>query len=83
MDYKECECVYVHYTVNKTQERGVRMTRRMKMYHLVGRVVGLQLLVVGVLHEDGMVPYDGCDGGVIVHHRLSRLLSVHLQKSLG
>lgn len=53
------------------------------MYHLVGRVVGLQLLVVGVLHEDGMVSYDGCDGGVIVHHRLSRLLSVHLQKSLG
>lgn len=51
-------------------------------YHLVGRVVGLQLLVVGVLHEDGMVADDGCDGGVIVHHRLSRLLSVHLQKCL-
>lgn len=52
------------------------------MYHLVGRVVSLQLLVVGVLDEDGLTPDDWRDGGVVVHHGLCRLLRVHLQKSL-
>lgn len=52
------------------------------MYHLVGRVVSLQLLVVGVLHKDGMIADEWSDGGVIIHHRLSSFLRVHLQKSL-
>lgn len=30
-------------------------------YHLVWRVVSFQLFVVGVLHEDRMIPDDWCD----------------------
>lgn len=52
-------------------------------HHLVGRVVSFQLFVVGVLNEDWVIADYGLDGGVIVHHRLSRLLCVHLQESLS
>ena len=51
-------------------------------YHLVRRVVGLQLLVGGVLDVDRVVPDQGGDGGVVAHHGLGALLAVQLQERL-
>lgn len=47
-------------------------------YLLIGGVVGLELLVVGELDVDWMVPDDGHHCGVIAHHVLSSFLRVHL-----
>lgn len=47
-------------------------------YLLVGGVVGLQLLVVGELDVDWVVPDDGHHCGVVTHHVLSCFLRVHL-----
>lgn len=47
-------------------------------YLLVRGVVSLQLLVVGELDVDVMVPDEGHHCGVITHHVLSRFLRVHL-----
>ena len=51
-------------------------------HHLVGGVVGLELLVGGVLDVDGVVPDERGDGGVVAHHRLGALLAVELQERL-
>lgn len=51
-------------------------------HHLVGGVVSLELLVVGVLQEDGVVADDGRHRGVIADHGLGRVLSVHLYEGL-
>ena len=52
-------------------------------HHLVGGVVSLELLVVGVLQEDGMVADDGRHRGIIADHGLGRVLRVHLYEGLG
>lgn len=52
------------------------------MYLLVGGVVGLELLVVGELDVDRLLPDDGHHCGVITHHVLSCFLRVHLQEGL-
>lgn len=51
-------------------------------YHLVGRVVGLELLVSGVLHVNGVVSDVGRDRRVVIHHSLSTLLTVEFQECL-
>ena len=51
-------------------------------YHLVGGVVGLQLLVGGVLDVHRVVADQRGDGGVVAHHGLGRLLAVQLQECL-
>lgn len=51
-------------------------------HHLVGGVVRLELLVVGVLHEDGVVADDRRHRGVVADHGLSRILGVHLYEGL-
>ena len=51
-------------------------------HHLVGGVVGLELLVGGVLDVDRVVPDERGDGGVVAHHRLGALLAVELQERL-
>lgn len=51
-------------------------------YHLVGRVVSLELLVSGVLHVNGVVSDVGRDGRVVIHHCLSTLLTVEFQECL-
>lgn len=53
-----------------------------EVYLLVGGVVGLELLVVGELDVDRLLPDDGHHCGVITHHVLSRFLRVHLQEGL-
>ena len=55
---------------------------RVSSYHLIRRVVSLELLVVGVLHVNWVVPDDGGDGGVVVHHGLCTLFTVQLQEGL-
>ncbi len=45
-----------------------------EVYLLIGGVVGLELLVVGELNVDRMVPDDGHDCGIITHHVLSCFL---------
>lgn len=51
-------------------------------YLLVGRVVGLELLVVGELNVDGLVSDDGHHRGIIAHHVAGGVLAVHLQEGL-
>ena len=70
-----CVCVCVCACV-----RAVRLAS--ETHHLVGGVVGLELLVGGVLDVDGVVPDERGDGGVVAHHRLGALLAVELQERL-
>lgn len=49
---------------------------------MIGGAVSLQLLVVGELDVEGLLPDDGHHCGVITHHVLSRFLRVHLQEGL-
>lgn len=51
-------------------------------YLLVGRVVGLELLVVGELDVDGLVSDDGHHRGIVAHHVAGGVLAVHLQEGL-
>lgn len=51
-------------------------------YLLVGRVIGLELLVVGELNVDGLVSDDRHHRGIIAHHVAGCILAVHLQEGL-
>lgn len=68
-------------TTLKTTKKMITLLRS-NSYHLVGRVVRLELLMIRVLHVDGVVSDDRGDRRVVAHHRLCALFTVKLQKGL-